>query len=57
MENEKAVAILKGLFNRHPLTAEEKEAVMTAIGVLGLGSMVKSRIRTQKVKRDQSTKW
>jgi hypothetical protein len=34
MEYEKPIAILKSLLNRHMLDKEEKEAVMTAIGLL-----------------------
>ncbi len=57
MEYQKAVAILKSLLERHPLDAEEKEAVMTAIGVLSWGSLAKSKIKAQKAKRDKSTEW
>jgi hypothetical protein len=57
MEYEKAVAILKNLLGRHSLDAEEKEAVLTAIGVLSLGSLAKSRIKARKAKRDKSTQW
>jgi hypothetical protein len=57
MEYQKAITILKGLLNRHPLNAEEKEAVMTAIGVLSWGSLSKSKIKAQKAKRDKSTEW
>ncbi len=57
MEYQKAIAILKGLLDRHPLDAEEKEAVMTAIGVLSWGSLSKSKLKAQKAKRDKSTEW
>ena len=57
MEYQKAIAILKSLFDRHSLDAEEKEAVMTAIGVLSWGSLSKSKIKAQKAKRDKSTEW
>ena len=57
MEYEKAVAVLKSLLDRHPLDAEEKEAVMTAIGVLGWGVLAKSKLKAQKAKRDKSAKW
>ena len=57
MEYEKAIAILKRLLDRHLLNAEEKEAVMTAIGILSWGSLSKSRIKAQKAKRDKSTEW
>ncbi len=57
MEYQKAVTILKNLLAKHPLTAEEKEALMTAIGVLVLGSQVSSRIKAQKARRDKRTEW
>jgi len=57
MEYQQAIAILKSLLDKHPLSAEEKEAVLTAIGVLSWGSLSKSRIKAQKAKRDKSTQW
>jgi hypothetical protein len=57
MEYEKAIVILKSLLDRHSLNAEEKEAVLTAIGVLSWGSLGKSRLKAQKAKRDRSTQW
>jgi hypothetical protein len=57
MEYEKAIAILKSLLDRHSLNAEDKEAVLTAIGVLSWGSLGKSRLKVQKAKRDKSTQW
>jgi len=57
MEYQKAIDILKNLLNKHALDAEEKEAIMTAIGLLSLGSLAKSRIKAQKAKRDKSTEW
>jgi len=57
MEYQKAIAILISLLDRHLLDAEEKEAVMTAIGVLSWGSLSKSKIKAQKAKRDKSTEW
>jgi hypothetical protein len=57
MEYQKTIVILKSLLDRHPLDAEEKEAVMTAIGVLSWASLSKSRIKALKAKRDKSAKW
>ena len=57
MEYQKAIAILKSLLDRHSLDAEEREAVVTAIGVLSWGSLSKSKIKAQKAKRDKSTEW
>jgi len=57
MEYEEAVAILKGLVEKHPLDAAEKEAVMTTIGVLAWGVLGKSKTRVIKAKRDRRTDW
>jgi len=57
MEYQKAIAILKNLLDRHSLDAEEKEAVMTAIGILSWGSLSKSRIKALKAKRDKNAEW
>ena len=57
MEYEKAITILKKLLDRQSLDAEEKEAIMTAIGILSLGSLANSRIKAQKAKRDKNTQW
>ena len=57
MEYQQAIAILKSLLEKHSLDAEEKEAVMTAIGLLSWGSLSKSKIKAQKAKRDKSTQW
>jgi len=57
MEYQKAIAILKNMLEKQPLDADEKEALMTAIGLLSLGEMARSKIRAQKAKRDKSTEW
>jgi hypothetical protein len=57
MEYDKAIAILKSLLDRQSLNAEEKEAVMTAIGILSWGALSKSKIKAQKAKREKSTEW
>jgi len=57
MEYQKALAILKNLLEKPSLNTEEKEAVMTAIGVLSWGSLAKSKLKAQKAKRDKNTQW
>lgn len=56
MEDKKAINILIGLQEKYSLTAEEKEAVLTAIGVLSWTSLGESRmkriIKSYKAKRD-----
>ncbi len=57
MEYDKAVSTLKELLNKYPLTADEKEAVMTAIGNLSWGSLAKSKLKTRKEKREKDSRW
>jgi len=61
MEYKKAVAILMSLLDKRSLDEKEKEAVLTAIGVLDLASLAKSsikrKIKAQKAKWEKSTEW
>lgn len=57
MEYQEAIAILKSLLDRYSLDALEKEAVITAIGILSWGVLSKSKMKAQKAKRDRSTEW
>jgi hypothetical protein len=61
MEYKEATAILMKLLKKPQLSAEEKEALLTAIGVLDLAclakSSVKRKIKAQKAKREKSTEW
>jgi len=57
MEYKEAVAVLKRLAEKYPLDAAEKEAVMTAIGVLVWGALGKSATRAIKAKRDKRILW
>lgn len=62
MDYKKAIDILtKMLKDSGSFTAEEKEAVLTAIGVLGFASLAKNRFTTmlknKKAKRAKDVKW
>jgi len=61
MEYKKAVAILMSLLKKPTLDEKEKEAVLTAIGVLDLASLaknsIKRKIKAQKAKRAKSIEW
>ncbi|MDD5127336.1 MAG: hypothetical protein PHR43_04485 [Dehalococcoidales bacterium] len=57
MEYPEAIEILKKLLKKQSLTAEEKEAITTAIGVLSWGSLAKSRLKAQKARREKSAEW
>ncbi len=57
MEYQQAIEILKAMLDRHPLSAEEKEAVTKAIGTLSWGALGQSHIKARKAKRDKSSEW
>ena len=57
MEQQKAILILKNLLDKPSLSAEEKEAIITAIGILSWTSLSKNRIKAHKAKRDKATEW
>lgn len=57
MDNEKALIILKQLLDKSSLSVEEKDAVLTAIGLLSLAEQAKNRFKGQKAKREKSTEW
>ena len=48
---------MKALLEKHSLDADEKEAVMKAIGLLSLGSLAMTKIKVKKAKRDKDSKW
>lgn len=57
MEDKKAITILLNLLNKHPLDFEEKEAILSAIGLLDMSSIAKNilkkRAAAKKAKRDR----
>jgi hypothetical protein len=59
MEYKEALAILIKLQDKHSLGPEEKEAILTAIGVLDMASIAKkswkNRIKAIKEKREKDT--
>jgi len=57
MEDKKAASILIKMLNKHSFNAEEKEAVLSAIGILSWTSLSQSRIKAKKAKREKSVKW
>jgi hypothetical protein len=58
MEYEKALEVLKTMLEKQPLPPEEKEAVQTALGLLSLTVISKSRLknRLQKERTQQDKK-
>lgn len=57
MEHKKAADILIKLLDKLPLGAEEREAILTAVGVLAWTALSKSRIKALKAKRDKKIGW
>jgi len=57
MEHQKAVLVLKGLLEKRPLDDEEKEAVLTAIGLLSWAALGKTRMKALKEKRAKDGAW
>ncbi len=57
MEYKKAITILSKMLNKYSLTAEEKEAIITALGTLDCGSLAENRfksiIRGRKAKQEK----
>ena len=54
MEQKKAIHILIKMLEKYPLEAEEKEAVLTAIGVLGWTSLSRSTIKALREKKEKA---
>ncbi len=57
MEHKEAADILIKLVSDGKFKAKEKEALMTAIGVLAWTSLSKSRVKSLKTKRDKDLEW
>lgn len=57
MDHQQAIAVLKNMLEKRRLDDEEKEALLTAMGMLSWAALGKSRIKAQKAKRDKSTEW
>jgi hypothetical protein len=57
MEYNEAIDVLKNLLKKHPLDDKEKEAVMTALGVLSWGGLYESKLKDRKARRDKSAEW
>ena len=53
MDYKEAVEILIKLSGKRSLKPAEKEAVLTAIGVLSWATLAKSRLKRLKTKRDK----
>ncbi|KKR20413.1 MAG: hypothetical protein UT48_C0018G0006 [Parcubacteria group bacterium GW2011_GWE2_39_37] len=54
MEDKKAITILMNLLKKQILTAEEKEAISSAIGIFSWTSLAKTRMKAIKEKSDKN---
>ena len=61
MESKKAIGILISMLDKYPFGAEEKEAILAAIGVLDCAKLAERRmegiIKAKKSKRNKSLEW
>lgn len=61
MEYKHAISVLTKMLDERVLDGEEKEAVLTAIGVLDWASLGKNRLKSiaerRREKRDKSLEW
>jgi hypothetical protein len=53
MDDKEAIEILKRLHEKFPLEPKEREAVKTAIGILGWSTLMKGRMESMKRSRDK----
>ncbi len=56
MEHQKAVQVLKSLVEKNDLSDEEKDAVLTAIGLLSWAALGKTRMKALKEKRERGAR-
>jgi hypothetical protein len=56
MEDRVAVGILKKILEKYPLEEGERDAVRTAIGVLGWTKLVEGYVERRKKARDRRLK-
>jgi len=54
MDHKKALDILIRLSDKRSLDAEEKEAILTAVGVLSWSYLAQTRLQAKKAKREKS---
>ena len=53
MDDKKAIELLTKMLTKHPLSAEEKEAVREAIGILAWSKLIEGRVNSMKKVRDK----
>jgi hypothetical protein len=53
MEDNRAIEILMSLIEKYRLQGEEREGVLTAIGILSWSKLAESALKTRKAKREK----
>ena len=53
MDDKAAIKLLTGMLTKHPLSAEEKEAVREAIGILAWTKLMEGSKKSLKRARDK----
>jgi len=56
MDHKQAANVLINLLKKHPLSAEEKQAVEIAIGILAWTALTKSHVKKLKDKQESAIK-
>lgn len=61
MDYKKSISVLMEALKKYSFNDEEKEAILTAIGVLDFASLGKNRMKdimkARKAKRGKATEW
>ena len=57
MEDKEAIAVLLKLLDKPSLSAKEKEAISSAIGVLSWTALAGNRAKVRRAKREKEIKW
>lgn len=53
MTDKEAIEILQRMMGKDSVTVEEKEAILTAIGILGWSTLAEGRMKSLKRARDK----
>ena len=56
MDDKAAIEILKRLPDKYPLKKQEKQAILTATGILFWSKLIEGRVNSMKKRRDKRLK-
>lgn len=57
MKDKEAIKILIKMLDKYPFSAEEKEAISVAVGILGWTALAESKIKERKDRMEKLAKW